>query len=138
MAKVENPSDDEIRKVLENSRVIAVVGLSPKPERASHDVAKYLKEHGYKIIPVNPGQDEILGEKCYPSLSDIPEKVDIVDIFRRPEHIPPIMDEAIKMGAKTIWLQLGIRNDDAAQKGLDAGRTVIQDKCMLQEHRRLM
>lgn len=138
MAKVENPSDDEIRKVLEDSKVIAVVGLSPKPERASHDVAKYLKEHGYKIIPVNPGQDEILGEKCYPSLSDIPEKVDIVDIFRRPEHIPPIMDEAIKIGAKTIWLQLGIRNDEAARKGLDAGRTVIQDKCMLQEHRRLM
>lgn len=138
MAEVANPPDADIKKVLENSKIIAVVGLSPKPERASNDVARYLKGHGYKIIPVNPGHDEILGEKCYASLSDIPEKVDVVDIFRRPEHIPPIVDEALKIGAKVIWLQLGIRNDEAAQKALDAGKTVIQDKCMLQEHRRLM
>lgn len=138
MAEVANPPDADIKKVLENSKIIAVVGLSPKPERASNDVARYLKDHGYKIIPVNPGHDEILGEKCYASLSDIPEKVDVVDIFRRPEHIPPIVDEALKIGAKVIWLQLGIRNDKAAQKALDAGKTVIQDKCMLQEHRRLM
>jgi predicted CoA-binding protein len=138
MAEVANPPDADIKKVLENSKVIAVVGLSAKTERDSYNVASYLKNHGYKIIPVNPGQDEILGEKCYASLSDIPEKVDVVDIFRRPEHIPPIVDEAIKIGAKVIWLQLGIRNDEAAQKALDAGKTVIQDKCMLQEHRRLM
>jgi predicted CoA-binding protein len=138
MAEVANPPDADIKKVLENSKIIAVVGLSPKPESASNDVARYLKDHGYKIIPVNPGHDEILGEKCYASLSDIPDKVDVVDIFRRPEHIPPIVDEALKIGAKVIWLQLGIRNDEAAQKALDAGKTVIQDKCMLQEHRRLM
>ncbi|MBD3216821.1 MAG: CoA-binding protein [candidate division Zixibacteria bacterium] len=134
----ENPSDDKIKEILETKKVVAVVGLSPKKERASNDVASYLKDKGYKIIPVNPGHDEILGEKSYPSLSDIPEKVDIVDIFRRPEHTGPIVDEAISIDADVIWLQLGIRNDEAAQKALDAGKTVVQDKCMLQEHRKLL
>jgi predicted CoA-binding protein len=138
MAMVENPSDEKIKEILETKKVVAVVGLSPKPERASNDVANYLKNHGYKIIPVNPGHDEILGEKSYPSLSDIREKVDIVDVFRRPEHVGPIIDEAININADVIWLQQGIRNDEAAQKAIDAGKAVIQDKCMFQEHRRLM
>ncbi|NIP41123.1 MAG: CoA-binding protein [candidate division Zixibacteria bacterium] len=135
---VENPSDDKIKEILKNKKVVAVVGLSPKPERASNDVASYLKEKGYKIIPVNPGHEEILGEKAYPSLADIPEKVDIVDVFRRSEHTGPIIDEAISIDADVIWLQQGIRNDEAAQKALEAGKTVVQDRCMLQEHRRLM
>ena len=134
----ENPSDDKIKEILETKKVVAVVGLSPKPERASNDVASYLKDKGYNIIPVNPGHDEILGEKSYPSLSDIPDKVDIVDVFRKPEHTGPIIDEAISIDADVIWLQLGIRNDEAAQKALEAGKTVVQDRCMLQEHRKLM
>ena len=134
----ENPSDDKIKEILETKKEEAVVGLSPKPERASNDVASYLKDKGYNIIPVNPGHDEILGEKSYPSLSDIPDKVDIVDVFRKPEHTGPIIDEAISIDADVIWLQLGIRNDEAAQKALEAGKTVVQDRCMLQEHRKLM
>lgn len=138
MSQLENPSPEEIKKILEHARVIAVVGLSPKPERASNEVANYLQSKGYKIIPVNPGYDRILGEKSYPSLADIPEKVDIVDIFRRPEQVGPIIDEAIKIGAKVVWLQLGIRNDLEAEKVLRTGHTVIQDKCMFREHKALM
>jgi predicted CoA-binding protein len=138
MSKLENPSPEEIKKILEESGVIAVVGLSPKPERASNEVASYLQSKGYKIIPVNPGYDQILGEKSYPSLADIPEKVDIVDIFRKPDQVGPVVDEAIKIGAKVVWLQLGIRNDPEAEKVLRAGHTVVQDKCMYREHKALL
>jgi hypothetical protein len=130
--------DSEIEDILKTSRIIAVVGLSPKPDRDSYEVAHYLQQHGYKIIPVNPTAASILGEKAYPDLLSIPEKVDVVDIFRRPEHVPPIVEEAIKIGAKTIWMQLGVVNEDAAKKAVEAGLEVVMDKCMLREHRRLL
>ena len=138
MSQLENPSPREIKRILEKSGVIAVLGLSPKPERASNEVAAYLQGKGYKIIPVNPGYDRILGEKSYPSLTDIPRQVDIVDIFRRPEQVGPVIDEAIKIGAKVVWLQLGIRNDPEAEKALRAGHTVVQDRCIYREHKALM
>jgi len=138
MSEIANPPSDAIKKLLQESKTIAIVGLSPKPDRASNDVAGYLKKNGYRIIPVNPGHDEILGEKSYASLSEIPEKIDIVDIFRRPEHVGPIIDEALKTDAPIVWLQLGIRNDEEAQKVVDAGRIVIQDKCIKQEHQHLL
>lgn len=138
MSQLENPSPEEIKGIIEKSTVIAMVGLSPKPERASNEVATYLQSKGYKIIPVNPEYDQILGEKSYPALADIPEKVDIVDIFRRPEQVGPVIDEAIKIGAKVVWMQLGIRNDPEAEKVLRAGYTVVQDRCIYREHKALM
>ncbi len=130
-----NEIDDTICRILK-MHTIAVVGLSPKPERASYDVTRYLLDQGYKIIPVNPGQDEILGLKCYPNLSAIPEPVDLVDVFRRPEHCPPIAKEAVAIGAKALWLQLGIVNDDAARIASDAGLLVVMDRCINIEHAR--
>ena len=130
-----NDIDDTINRILK-MRTIAVVGLSPKPERASHDVARYLLSQGYKIIPVNPVQEEILGLKCYPNLSAIPEPVDLVDVFRRPEHCPPIAKEAVAIGAKALWLQLGIANDEAARIASDGGLLVVMDRCIKIEHGR--
>lgn len=118
-------------------KTIAVVGLSPKPQRPSYGVAKYLQSQGYRIIPVNPTVKEVLGEKSYPTLADIPEKVDIVDVFRRPEHVPPIADEAINIGAKALWLQDGVIAPDAAKKAEQAGLLVIMDDCMLRRHQAL-
>ncbi len=138
MSEIVNPPSDAIRKILKEAKTVAVVGLSPKPDRASNDVASYLQKNGYRIIPVNPGHDEILGEKAYPSLNDIPDKIDIVDIFRRPEQVGPIIDNALETDAPIVWLQLGIRNDEEAQKVVDAGRIVIQDKCIKQEHQHLL
>ncbi len=129
--------DSKLREILVESRTIAVVGLSPKPERDSHEVAHYLQQAGYRIIPVNPTAKEILGEKVYPDLASIPEKIDIVDIFRRSEHVPPIVDEAIRVGAKTVWMQLGVVNEEAAKKAADAGLNVVMDRCTLREHKRL-
>lgn len=129
--------DNEIRKILQDARTIAVVGLSPKPERDSHEVAEYLQKAGYRIIPINPAADEILGEKAYPDLRSIPDKIDIVDIFRRPEHVGPIVDEAIDVGANTVWMQLGVVNEEAAAKASAAGLNVVMDRCTLREHRRL-
>ena len=123
-----------IRKILKNSKTIAVVGLSPKPHRPSHQVASYLMEAGYTIIPVNPGQDAILGQTCYPSLRDIPSPVDMVDIFRRPEAILPIVEDAIDIGAKFIWMQEGIINMEAAVKAEAAGLTVVMDRCTKIDH----
>jgi predicted CoA-binding protein len=133
-----NPSDEKIKEILTQTTTIAVVGLSPNPSRASYTVANYLRNKNYRIIPVNPKQPEVLGEKSYPNLSDIPEKIDLVDIFRRPEHIPPIVDEAIKIKAKVIWMQSGIVNQDAAQKAKEAGLEVVMDRCIYVEHCRLM
>lgn len=124
-------------KILDSSRVVAMVGLSPKPERPSYEVASYLKEQGYRIIPVNPGTREILGEPCYPDLGSIPESVDVVDIFRRSEEVPAIVEEAIKIGAKTVWMQEGVINEEAAAQARKAGLTVVMDKCMRKEHRKL-
>ncbi len=129
-----NPPSEEIKAILERHKTVAIVGLSPKPARDSHKVAKYLKEHGYKIVPVNPGQKEILGERCYPDLRAIPFLVDIVDIFRKPEAIPAIVDEAVEIGAKVVWMQLGIAHDQAAHKARAAGLDVVMSKCIKIEH----
>ena len=133
-----NPNDEEIKQILENNQVIAVVGLSPKPERASHQVAKYLQDHGYRIVPVRPKADEILGEKAFASLKDIPFPVDIVDIFRQVEAIPGIVDEAIDIGAKVVWMQLGLAENQSACRAREAGLQVVMNKCMKIEHSRYL
>lgn len=125
-------------EILNSSKTIAVVGLSPRRERPSFTVASYLKEQGFSIIPVNPTVAEILGERSYPDLSSIPGRVDVVDIFRRSEEVLPIVEEAIKIGAKSVWVQEGVINEDAASRAREAGLLVIMDKCMLKEHRRLV
>jgi len=124
-------------KILSSSRVVAVVGLSPNSERPSYGVASYLKEQGYRIIPVNPGAREILGEACYLNLSSIPEPVDVVDIFRRSEEVSAIVKQAIKIGAKAVWMQEGVINEEAAARAREAGLLVVMDRCMLKEHRKL-
>ncbi|MFH1926680.1 MAG: CoA-binding protein [Chloroflexota bacterium] len=128
---------EDIEKILKESRTIAVVGLSPRPERASHSVARYLQAQGYRIIPVNPTVEEVLGERSYPDLASIPETVDVVDIFRRSEHVPPIVEAAIAVGARTVWMQEGVVHEKAAQKAKAAGLLVVMDRCMLVEHGRL-
>lgn len=130
-------TDPDLKRLFETVRTIAVVGCSPKPERPGHYVAKYLQDLGYRVIPVNPGQTEILGEKCYASLRDIPEPVDMVDCFRRAEDIPPIVEDAIAIGAKFIWMQLGIVNDEAAKRALEAGIEVVMDRCPKIDYPRL-
>ncbi len=127
-------SMNEIKKILEKSVSIAVVGLSPKENRPSNMVGRYLLDAGYTVIPVNPGHTEILGKKCYPGLTDINEKVDIVDIFRRSEDVSPIVEEAIAIGAKVVWMQLGIVNHQAAARAEEAGLTVIMDRCIKIDH----
>ena len=118
---------DAIHEQLTQSKVIAVVGLSPNPERDSHRVAKYLQEQGYRVIPVNPMVGEVLGERSYPDLKSVPESIDMVDIFRRSETVPPVVDEAIAIGAKYIWMQDGVVNEESANKAEDAGISVIMD-----------
>jgi uncharacterized protein len=123
--------------ILNNSRVIAIVGLSSNKERPSNIVGKYLKEHGYQIVPVNPTEKEILGEKSYPDVNAIPEKVDVVDIFRRSEEVLPIVRQAIQVGAKAVWMQEGIINDEAAVEARKAGLKVVMNKCMRKQHIKL-
>jgi predicted CoA-binding protein len=123
--------------ILRSCKTIAVVGLSADELKASHRVAVYLKDQGYKIIPVNPKETHILGETCYASLSDVPEQIDVVDIFRKADDVPPLIEEAIKVKAKAVWMQEGIVNEAAAQKARSAGIKVVMDKCMLKEHLRL-
>ncbi len=130
--------DSEKEELLKTARVIAIVGLSIEREKASNMVARYLKEKGYRIIPVNPGQSEILGEKAYKSLLDIPEKVDIVDIFMRAERVLPIVEEALKIQPRAIWLQLGIKNDDARQLVEKTDIGYVEDKCLKIEYARLL
>ena len=125
--------EDDIEWLLENANTIAIVGLSPDPKRPSHQVALFLKEYGYKIIPVRPEQNKILGQKTYPNLTEIQEKIDIVCIFRRSEFVPPIVDEAIRIKILAIWMQEGIRNEFAAAKAREAGLKVIMDRCMSKE-----
>lgn len=122
-------------EILKSSRVVAVVGLSDNPERPSNRVARYLKAQGYKVIPVNPAVKEVLGEVAYPDLISIPEPVDVVDIFRKSEDVPPIVEEAIKIGAKAVWMQEGVISEVAAQQAREAGLKVVMDRCMLKEHR---
>jgi uncharacterized protein len=127
-----------IDKILKGFHVVAVVGLSANKERPSYGVSDYLKKHGYKVIPVNPNEDTILGERCYASLTLIDEQVDIVDIFRRSEEADTIVDEAIKIGAKVVWMQEGVVNEQAAKRARGAGLEVIMDMCMMKEHRKMM
>jgi predicted CoA-binding protein len=126
-----------LRRLLQGSRVIAVVGLSPHWNRPSYFAAKYMLEHGYTIIPVNPGATEILGQKCYPDLAAIPAKLDMVDVFRKPAEVMPIADEAIRIGAKSLWLQLGVINQEATDKAAAAGLDVVMDRCVKIEFARL-
>jgi len=125
---------EEITEILKTSRVVAVVGLSSNPARPSHQVARYLQEHGYRIIPVNPGCREVLGETCYARLGDVPFPVDLVDIFRNVEAIPAIVDEAITVGAKVVWMQQGLEEPHSAQKARQAGLRVVMNRCMKIEH----
>lgn len=131
-------NDDELRSILRDSRVIAVVGLSSNPDRPSNAVARYLMRHGYTVIPVNPAETEILGQRCYPDLASIPQKVDIVDCFRKPADIPPLARDAVAIGAKVLWLQLGVVNQEAAQIAAEGGLQVVMDRCTEIEHARLM
>ena len=124
----------DVKEILENARTIAVVGLSSNPDRPSNRVARYMQDQGYKIIPVNPTVKEVLGEKAYPRLKDIPEKVDIVDVFRRSEDIPSIADEAIAIKAEVLWMQEGIINEPAAERAEAAGLKVIMDRCIMIAH----
>ena len=131
------PQELKEKEILEQSKTIAMVGLSPDKEKASNIVANYLIARGYRIIPVNPGYDEILGQKSYKSLSDIPDKIDIVDIFMRSEKVLPVVEEAIKHNPKAIWLQLGIINEEARRLVEDKGITFFMNVCMKQEHEKL-
>ena len=128
----------EINRLLKESKNIAVVGLSPKANRPSNQVALYLIEVGYNVIPVNPGQEEILGRKCYPDLESVSEPIDIVDIFRRSEDVEPIVESAIGVGARVVWMQQGIVNEEAAARAREAGLTVIMDRCLKVDHRNLL
>jgi len=121
--------------ILEHARTVAVVGLSPNPERPSHDIAKYLQEHGYRIIPVNPTVDEVLGERSYPTLRAIPEPVDVVQVFRKAEDVPSIVDDAIAIGAKVVWMQPGIVHEESAERARGAGLQVVMDRCMRATHK---
>jgi predicted CoA-binding protein len=125
---------ETLTRIFKESSVIAVIGLSPKTQRPSNMVARYLQQAGYRIIPVNPGQTEILGETCYPDLAAVPEKVDVVDIFRRADQVEPIVRDAVAVGAKVIWMQQGIVNEAAARIAEQAGLTVIMDRCMKVDH----
>jgi uncharacterized protein len=125
-----NPSREQIKELLEEAGNIAVVGLSDKPDRTSHMVAAAMQARGYRIIPVNPNATSVLGETCYPSLSDIPEPVHTVNVFRRSEEVVPIAEEAVKIGAKVFWLQLGIINEEAARIAEEGGLQVIMDRCI--------
>lgn len=133
----QNPPDEAIKALLSRPQTVAVVGCSPSPQRDSHRIAQLLRTRGHRVIPVNPGHQTILGETCYASLRDIPEQVDMVDIFRRSEHVAPIVDEAIEAGAKIVWMQLGVIDERAAAKAQHAGLTVVMDRCPAIEYRRL-
>ena len=133
----DNTDINTLRRILRQTKTIAVVGLSANWYRPSYFAAKYLQEHGYRVIPVNPVYEEVLGEKCYPSLKDIPEKIDMVDCFRKSEDIEPIAKEAIDIGASVLWMQIGVMNEKAAAKARAAGLDVVQDRCVKIEHGRL-
>jgi len=133
------PEDRELRALLGDARTVAVVGLSSRPDRPSHDVAAYLQRKGYRIVPVNPNETEVLGERAYPSLRDVPSevRVDVVDVFRRAEHTPQIARDAVAIGAKALWLQQGIVNDEAYRIASQAGLDVVMGICIRSTKRRL-
>ena len=126
---------DTIQRILDGTSTIAVVGLSPRPDRPSHDVARYLMSQGFRVIPVNPNEDEVLGEKSYPDLVSVPQPIDLVDIFRRPEFVPPVVEQAVRVGAKYVWMQDGIVNKEAAAVAESAGLLVVMDDCIYRQHR---
>ena len=132
--------DEELKEILTHYKTVAVVGISPKEDRPSYSVASYLKSKGYRIVPVRPDGDIILGEKVYPNLHEIPEEieVDVVDVFRKSEEVPPVADEAIRRGAKVLWMQEGVINKEAGKKAEKAGLKVVMDRCMKKEHQRLL
>jgi predicted CoA-binding protein len=130
--------DELMKEILSSAHTIASVGMSPRPERESNVVGTYLKAHGYRVIPVNPTISEALGEKAYPDLASVPEKIDVVQIFRKPEDVPPVVEEAIKAGAKAVWMQEGIVNEEAAARARAAGLQVVMDACMRLSHQRLI
>lgn len=131
-----NPTVEEINAILRDSRTIAVVGLSPRPDRPSHEVAAYLQRQGYRVIPVNPNVTEVLGERAYPRLEEVPERIDIVDVFRRPTEIGPVVDAAIALHVPVLWLQLGVVNEGEAARARAAGVRVVMDRCIAIEHDR--
>jgi predicted CoA-binding protein len=131
-------NDDMMREILLSTKTVASVGLSSNPAKVSFGVGEYLSSQGYRVIPVNPTADEILGEKSYPDLESIPEKIDVVQVFRRPEDVPPVVESAIKIGAKVVWMQEGIVNEEAAQAARAAGLQVVMDACMRATHQRLI
>jgi predicted CoA-binding protein len=132
-----NPADDELSRLLLESSVIAMVGASSNAEKASFGIMRKLQSAGYRVIPVNPRETEVLGERAYASLAEIPERIDIVDVFRRPEDTPAIADEAVSVGARALWLQSGIANEDAARRATAGGLVVVMDTCIGATHARL-
>ncbi|MBW1922590.1 MAG: CoA-binding protein [Deltaproteobacteria bacterium] len=136
MPQVEPPAQ-EIQKLLESAGTIAVVGCSPKPERDSHRVARYLIQQGFEVIPVNPGQKEILGRTCYRSLKEIPVPVDVADLFLNPKRVPRVVDEALEAGVKAIWMQLGVVHNESARKAMAQKVQVVMNRCIMVEHRKL-
>jgi len=133
------PTDAELRTILSECRTIAVVGLSDKPERDSNEIARFLQSQGYRIVPVNPRLTEVLGERSYPSLREVPAdvRIDLVDVFRRSEEVPPVVDEAIARSVPVVWMQLGVEHAEAAAKAEAAGLRVVQNECIMVQHRRL-
>jgi uncharacterized protein len=138
MAEVRTWNDASLRDLLESARVIAVVGMSDDPSRPSYQIGRYLKRAGYTVYPVNPTLTEIEGDKVYATLADVPEPIDIVDVFRRPEYLDGVVDNAIEVGAKAVWAQLGISDEDAARKAEAAGIPMVMNRCIKVDHARLM
>lgn len=136
LTRVAINSHETIQRILDECRTIAVVGLSSDPSRPSHDVSSYMRRNGYKVIPVNPNETSVFGEKSYPDLAAVPEKIDLVDVFRRSDEAGKAVDEAIAVGAKAVWLQEGVIDRDAAERASDAGLLVVMDRCWLKEHMR--
>ena len=131
-------NDEMMKEILLSTKIIACVGLSGNEQKVSNQVGAYLQGQGYRVIPVNPTADEILGEKAYPDLESVPDEIDLVQVFRRPEDVPPVVESAIKAGAKVVWMQEGIVNEEAAQRAREAGLQVVMDACMRATHRRLI
>lgn len=131
-------NDQTMKEILRSAKTIASFGLSSNPEKESYGVAQYLMNQGYRVIPVNPTADEILGEKSYPDLESVPERIDVVQVFRKPEDVPPVVEGAIKVGARVVWMQEGIANEQAAEMARAAGLQVIMDTCMRETHKRLI
>ncbi len=134
--RIENAGD--LERILSEARVIAVVGHSDNPSRTSYQIAQYLRQAGYKVYPVNPTVSQIDGEPCYATLADVPEPIDIVDVFRRSEYLGGVVEDAIAVKAKTVWAQLGVVDEDAAQQAVDAGLNIVMDRCIKVDHRRLI